>query len=150
MPEQPNQSAGQEDAQFDRNVLDLMFTEHPWPWTVSEIAREMSNEGGAEDAVNRLATVACCIGSGSSCSRRALRAGPPKSRSARSDRRSQQRRAARTGRGAFLSDRQWHLCDLWQPRRAAMRPSSTSGCRYAAPSRWRHCRPMRDVASLAV
>ncbi len=56
MPEQPNQSAGQEDAQFDRNVLDLMFTEHPWPWTVSEIAREMSSEGGAEDAVNRLAT----------------------------------------------------------------------------------------------
>lgn len=33
-----------------------MFTEHPWPWTVSEIAREMSSEGGAEDAVNRLAT----------------------------------------------------------------------------------------------
>jgi hypothetical protein len=55
MPEQPNLSAGQEDAQFDSNVLDLMFTEHPWPWTVSEIGRELRSHGGAEDAVGRLA-----------------------------------------------------------------------------------------------
>ncbi|HSZ12641.1 MAG TPA: hypothetical protein VK790_01230 [Solirubrobacteraceae bacterium] len=55
MPDQPNLSAGQEEAQFDRNVLDLMFTEHPWPWTVSEIGREMRSDAGAEDAVGRLA-----------------------------------------------------------------------------------------------
>ncbi len=55
MPDQPSLSAGQEEAQFDRNVLDLMFTEHPWPWTVGEIGRELRNEAGAEDAVCRLA-----------------------------------------------------------------------------------------------
>jgi hypothetical protein len=54
MPEQPNQSVSLTEARLDSGVLGLMLGTHPWPWSISEIARELENEGNAEDAVNRL------------------------------------------------------------------------------------------------
>jgi hypothetical protein len=35
-------------------VLNLVLSEHPWPWRIDEIARELDNEADAEDAVCRL------------------------------------------------------------------------------------------------
>lgn len=39
----------------DRNVLNLMFVDSSWPWSVEEIARELQSRLDAEDAVCRLA-----------------------------------------------------------------------------------------------
>jgi hypothetical protein len=39
----------------DRNVLNLLFCDSPWPWTVDEIACELHTRIGAVDAVARLA-----------------------------------------------------------------------------------------------
>ncbi|HEX5307809.1 MAG TPA: hypothetical protein VFW38_01885 [Solirubrobacteraceae bacterium] len=38
----------------DRNVLNLMLNDSPWPWSLGEIARELRSELAARDAVTRL------------------------------------------------------------------------------------------------
>jgi hypothetical protein len=54
MQDQPNLSVSETEAQLDRGVLNLVLSEHPWPWRIDEIARELDNEANAEDAVCRL------------------------------------------------------------------------------------------------
>jgi hypothetical protein len=58
MPDQRIEDAAPEDlvseTDRDRNVLNLMLADSPWPWTVDEIARELQNRLDAEDAVWRL------------------------------------------------------------------------------------------------
>jgi hypothetical protein len=39
----------------DRNVLNLMLDDSPWPWSLDEIARELRSDIAAQDAVTRLA-----------------------------------------------------------------------------------------------
>jgi hypothetical protein len=38
----------------DKTVLNLLFGDPPWPWTVDEIARELDTHIGARDSVSRL------------------------------------------------------------------------------------------------
>src|SRR3981081_772243 len=40
--------------QRDNSVLNLLFCNAPWPWSVAEIAREFQDHDGAVDAVARL------------------------------------------------------------------------------------------------
>lgn len=43
------------EAQRDNGVLNLMFCDSPYPWTINEIAREIQDYGDAVDSVRRLA-----------------------------------------------------------------------------------------------
>jgi hypothetical protein len=90
MPDQPNLSVSDTEAQFDRGVLNLVLSEHPWPWHVDEIARELDDGSMPRMPSAAWPPAACCTESGSSCSRRAPPAGPPRSRSAPSDLRAHQ------------------------------------------------------------
>ncbi|HEX5309801.1 MAG TPA: hypothetical protein VFW38_12060 [Solirubrobacteraceae bacterium] len=49
---EPNEVA---DRDRDRNVLNLMLVDSPWPWSLDEIARELRDPIEAYDAVTRLA-----------------------------------------------------------------------------------------------
>lgn len=40
--------------QIDSVVLDYMLCDPSWPWSLSEIARELGSEQDAEDAISRL------------------------------------------------------------------------------------------------
>ena len=40
--------------QWDGRVLNLLFCNAPWPWSVAEIARELQDHDGTVDAVARL------------------------------------------------------------------------------------------------
>jgi len=44
-----------DDRDRDRNVLNLMLGDSPWPWSLDEIARELRSDIAAQDAVTRLA-----------------------------------------------------------------------------------------------
>ncbi len=50
---EPNGAVDDEDR--DRNVLNLMLADSPWPWSLDEIARELHSMIDASDAVARLA-----------------------------------------------------------------------------------------------
>lgn len=50
---EPNDAVDERDR--DRNVLNLMLTDSPWPWSLDEIARELPSVIDAHDAVTRLA-----------------------------------------------------------------------------------------------
>jgi hypothetical protein len=49
---EPNGAVDDEDR--DRNVLNLMLADSPWPWSLDEIARELHSTIDASDAVARL------------------------------------------------------------------------------------------------
>jgi hypothetical protein len=40
--------------EIDRTVLGFMLVGQSWPWTVDEIARELGDDGNAQDAIRRL------------------------------------------------------------------------------------------------
>jgi hypothetical protein len=42
------------DEQVDEAVLSFMLEEHPWPWHLDELGRELGSQTGAMDAVGRL------------------------------------------------------------------------------------------------
>jgi len=42
------------DEQIDRVVLDFMLEDHPYPWHLDELGRELGSQTGAIDAVGRL------------------------------------------------------------------------------------------------
>jgi hypothetical protein len=50
--EQPARLVSEE--QRDASVLGLLCADGPWPWSLEEIARELQDRIGAEDAVARL------------------------------------------------------------------------------------------------
>lgn len=60
MPDQPIEPAvadlAMNDRDRDRNVLNLMLVDSPWPWSLDEIARELHSMIDAHDAVDRLAS----------------------------------------------------------------------------------------------
>ena len=51
--QQPNQAV--DDRDRDRNVLNLMLADSPWPWSLDEIARELHSTIDAHDSTARLA-----------------------------------------------------------------------------------------------
>lgn len=50
---EPNDAV--DDRDRDRNVLNLMLADSPWPWSLDEIARELHSTVEAQDAIDRLA-----------------------------------------------------------------------------------------------
>lgn len=57
MPDQriEDATASVDDQDRDRNVLNLMLVDSPWPWSLDEIARELHSTVDAQDAIARLA-----------------------------------------------------------------------------------------------
>jgi hypothetical protein len=53
IPDQHPQGRFSEE-EIDRTVLGFMLYGQTWPWTVDEIARELGDDGNAEDAIRRL------------------------------------------------------------------------------------------------
>lgn len=49
---EPNDAVDERDR--DRNVLNLMLADSPWPWSLDEIACELRSQIAAHDAVTRL------------------------------------------------------------------------------------------------
>jgi hypothetical protein len=49
-----SQTDGLSEEHIDSAVLDCMLLGEAWPWSMDEIARELGDDTGAEDAVRRL------------------------------------------------------------------------------------------------
>ena len=59
MQDQPSQQEALHrlsDEHIDRVVLEFMLEDHPWPWHIDEIGRELGSQTTAADAIRRLAS----------------------------------------------------------------------------------------------